>query len=58
MSEKLIRQANNNNERQETYQYQLGRYKLAMKNEFYFEGLIIVYAMLEDRMRSFLYYCG
>ena len=58
MTERLIKQAGNNKERQETYRYQMGRYKTAIRNEFYFEALIIVYALLEDRLKAFLYYCG
>lgn len=54
----IIKQAGNNKERQDTYRYQLGRYQRAIRNEFYFEALIIVYALLEDRFKSFLYYCG
>jgi hypothetical protein len=53
-----IRQAANNNERQETYKFQLAKYRKAMKEGFYFEALMIVYAMLEDRLKSFLYYSG
>lgn len=53
-----IKRASNNAEKQETYRYLLGRYKRAVTNEFYFEALIIVYAMLEDRLRSIIYYSG
>jgi len=58
MAERLIKQAANNTERQETYKYQLGRYRKALKEEFYFEAMIIVYSMLEDRLKAFLYYVG
>jgi hypothetical protein len=58
MSEHQIRQAANNTERKEVYKYQLGKYRKAMKEEFYFEALMIVYNMLEDRLKSFLYYSG
>jgi hypothetical protein len=58
MGEQQIRQAANNTERQQTYAYQLGKYKKAIKEEFYFEALMIVYSMLEDRLKSFLYYSG
>jgi hypothetical protein len=53
-----IKQAANNSERQETYKFQLAKYRKAMKEGFYFEALMIVYAMLEDRLKSFLYYSG
>ena len=58
MSKSLIRQANNNTERQETYRYLIGRYKMSIKAGFYFEALMIVYAMQEDRLKSLLYYAG
>lgn len=58
MNELQIRQATNNIERKETYSYQLAKYKKAMREGFYFEALMIVYAMLEDRLKSFLYYSG
>ena len=58
MEDTQIKKSKNNTEKRETYRYLLGRYKRAVVNEFYFEALIIVYAMLEDRMKSFLYYCG
>lgn len=58
MSEKIIKPVDNNISKQRTYKKLLGRYKLAVKNEFYFEAMIIVYAMLEDRLRSILYYTG
>ena len=58
MTERMIKPVDNNKEKQETYRYQLGRYKHAIKEGFYYEALIIVYALLEDRLRSFLYYCG
>ena len=54
----MIKPVDNNVSKQRTYKKLLGRYKLAIKNEFYFEAMIIVYAMLEDRLRSILYYTG
>jgi len=58
MAVEQIKKAKNNKERQETYRVQLGRYKRAINNGFYFEALIIVYSLIEDRLKSFLYYCG
>ena len=58
MSEKMIKSVSDNVSKQRTYKKLLGRYKLAIKNEFYFEAMLIVYAMLEDRLRSMLYYMG
>ena len=56
--EKQILTVKNNTEKQEAYRKQLGRYRKALNNEFYFEAMLIVYAMIEDRLRSFLYYIG
>lgn len=58
MAEIQIKQANSNKDRQKTYTAQLGRYRKAMKEEFYFEAMLIVYSMLEDRLKSILYYSG
>ena len=58
MEQRQIKPVENNQAKQQTYAKQLGRYKLAMRNEFYFEAMMIVYAMLEDRLLSFLYYTG
>ncbi len=57
-SKKLIKVVNNNTEKQISYREQLGKYRRALNDEFYFEALLIVYAMIEDRLRSFLYYIG
>ena len=48
----------NNYEKYLTYKIQLGRYKKAINNGFYFEALLIDYAMLEDRLLAFLYHIG
>ena len=56
--EKQIAAVKDNVEKQEAYRKQLGRYRRALNNEFYFEAMLIVYAMIEDRLRSFLYYIG
>ena len=53
-----IKQASNNKDRQATYTYQLGRFKRACRGGFYFEALMIDYTLLEDRLKSLLYYCG
>lgn len=58
MSERKIKQVENNISKQRTYAKLLGRYKLAVRNEFYFEAMIIIYAMLEDRLQSILYHTG
>ena len=53
-----IEQVRDNSDKRETYAYLLGKYKKALREQFYFEALIIVYAMIEDRLRSILYYYG
>ena len=58
MGKERIKQAQNNTERMQTYSAQLGRYKRAFRSGFYFEAMMIVYSMLEDRLKSMLYYCG
>ena len=55
---KQIASVYNNQDKQTTYREQLGKYKVALEHEFYFEAMLIVYAMMEDRMRSFLYHIG
>lgn len=47
-----------NIDKQRTYREMLGKYKLALREGFYFEALIIDYSMIEDRFRSFLFYIG
>ena len=49
--EKQIAAVKDNVEKQEAYRKQLGRYRRALNNEFYFEAMLIVYAMIEDRLR-------
>lgn len=56
--EKRINEAKDNKDKQQTYRTLLGRYKKALDNGFYFEALLIEYAMIEDRLRSFLFYIG
>lgn len=56
--QKKIEIVKDNKDKQLTYQKQMGRYKKALDNKFYFEAMLIVYAMLEDRLHSFLYYIG
>ena len=58
MAKTIINQVKNNNDKCETYTYMLGKYKKALKEKFYFEALLIVYAMQEDRLKSMLYYMG
>ena len=53
-----IESVQNTYEKYLTYRDQMGRYKRAVKGGFYFEALLIDYAMLEDRLLTFLYYIG
>lgn len=54
----LIERVIDNKDKQRTYQEQKGRFKRAVKNEFYLEALMIEYALLEDRLRSLLFHMG
>ena len=58
MSTPQITPVASNREKQQTYREFMARYSRAMRNEFYLEALLIDYAVLEDRMRSFLYHMG
>lgn len=55
---RLIAPVANRADKHNTYTVQMGRYRKAMQHEFYFEGMLIDYAVLEDRLRAFLYYIG
>ena len=48
----------NNAEKQETYREQINQYNKAMREGFYLQAILIDYALLEDRFRSFLYHMG
>lgn len=52
----MVKSVINNHEKYRTYKEHLTKYNLAMENEFYFEAIIIIYAMMEDRLTSFLYH--
>ncbi|WP_024860357.1 hypothetical protein [Ruminococcus flavefaciens] len=45
-------------EKQATYKAEYSRYKKANDQGFYLEGLVIGYAIIEDRLVAFLHYCG
>ena len=53
-----IETVQNNHEKYLNYRSLMGRYKKAVSEGFYFEALLIDYAMLEDRLKSFLYHIG
>lgn len=48
----------NNTEKFLAYRAQMARFKLAQKDGFYFEGIFILYAMMEDRLSAFLFHAG
>lgn len=58
MEERKITPIANNMEKWDTYRKILARYKLAVNQHFYFEAVMISYAMLEDRLIAFLYHSG
>ena len=58
MPARLIAPVANNLEKYYTYREYISRYNKAMREGFYFEAMLIDYAMLEDRLRSFLYHMG
>lgn len=58
MNKHEIAPVKDNYEKQLTYSKLLARYNTAMKHQFYFEAMMIDYAMLEDRLLSFLYHAG
>lgn len=58
MSKPQIARVSDNKDKQRTYAYWKSRYRLAMKYQFYFEAMMIDYALLEDRLTSILYHSG
>ena len=51
-----IENVKTNNEKNLLYREQMKKYKKAMSEEFYFEALLIIYAVIEDRYRAFLFH--
>lgn len=45
-------------EKYETYRAEMAHLKGALQQGFYFEAMLIEYALLEDRLRSFVYHAG
>lgn len=58
MKEQKINPVESNEDKALTYAQQKGRYKQAMKMGFFYEAIVIDYALMEDRLRSFLYHAG
>ena len=48
----------NNMEKYNSYREQTGKFKKAMSLEFYYEAIFISYAIMEDRLISFLDHIG
>ena len=53
-----IASVGDNQEKRLTYRRWCGRYQKAMREGFYFEALLIDYALIEDALRSYLYHIG
>lgn len=58
MAQRAIEPVKDNHDKQRTYQEQLKKHKRAMTGEFYFEAIMIDYALMEDRLHSMLYHMG
>ncbi len=54
----VINAVSGNKDKQRTYREQYLKYNKAVKEEFFCEAILISYAMIEDRLRSFLYHIG
>ena len=53
-----IEPVKNNLDKRQTYREHTRRYNAAIQSECYFEAILIAYSMMEDRLRSYLYYLG
>ena len=53
-----MQRVSNNNERKQNYRREYKRYEVAIKYGFYLEAIAISYAIIEDRLVSFLHYAG
>ena len=58
MSDRKFQPVNNHTEKQLTYKKNMARHKLAMTNSFFYEAIVIDYAMIEDRLLSMIYHMG
>ncbi len=58
MEKHAIQPVADNHDKQRTYRSNISRYNAAMKHEFYFEAMLIDYAILEDRLSSILFHIG
>ncbi len=55
---RMIAPVKDNAEKYETYREQISLYNKAIREGFYLQAIVIDYALLEDRLRSFLYHMG
>lgn len=58
MAQRKIEPVKDNHDKQRTYQEQIKKHKRAIAGEFYFEAIMIDYALMEDRLHSMLYHMG
>lgn len=58
MTQPMIPCVEGNAQKHLTYRENIRRFNAAMQQEFYFEALLIDYAILEDRLSSVLYHIG
>ena len=58
MKQPTIKPIDNNKMKGKTYTELINKYNEAMDNGYFGEAELIVYAFMEDRLRSFLYYFG
>lgn len=58
MGKPQIKPVRNNKAKGKTYTALINKYNEAMNNGYFGEAELIVYAFIEDRLRSFLYYFG
>ena len=54
----MIKNIENNTDKYDTYRSLTAKHITAMKHGFFFEALLIDYAMLEDRLEAFLWAAG
>ena len=58
MTKRYIKPVEDNYDKQHTYAAMLSKHHLAIKHQFYLEAILIDYALMEDRLRSFIYHLG
>ena len=58
MGTEQIDSVKNNKEKYLTYKEKMGRLSKAIKEGFYYEAILIEYALIEDRLVSYLYHMG